>query len=446
MIPKGGFVSIPNEEGGLGLKVLKRDAIDRPLNGAKFTLKKMTDATYETADTTFTTVTATAEGKDAYDVDEGKVTFRDDSTGEIVKLSKGYYLLEETEAPTGFKKAPAPWKIEIKDDGGRMYAVYKGPEETPESFIDSDYNKPTYDTNTNQSIKVASKITYINPTAITTTTTQDGKTIEVGTFVQRIFIDTRGYTGADKINVQIIPKNKREETDYVPTKTEVKSPTVDQQGVKTAYRTTYKLDGAPQPPSEAELNDILSNYDLSNPNVTMVNTARWRPFKWGFDEDQLNLDKGGVYFIDVEGYYDKALIDGGDDISDEDKEKLALNVEFYAGAREFQQRYYENGALTWRTANEGETKASYQAGSAELAKKHGKDWLGQKTKEQKDANALSTLGGRFYPTLSNTSPIRTAKTSFDLGPLYSSDTPTEIPKPRRLPGTWAITNPPSLST
>ena len=445
LIPDGGYVSIPNKVGGLELKVLKRDAIDRPLNGAKFTLKKMTDATYETADTTFTTVTATAEGKDEYDNAEGKVIFRDDKTGDIIKLAKGYYLLEETEAPTGFKKAPAPWKIEIKDDGGRMYAVYKGPEETPESFIDSTYNKPTYDTNTNQSIKVASKITYINPTASTTTTTQDGKTIEVGTFVQRIFIDTRGYTGADKINVQIIPKNKREETDYVPNPPDIKSPTVDQQGVKTAYRTTYKLDGAPQYPSEAQLNDILSNYDLSNPNVTMVNTARWRPFNWGFDEDQLNLDKGGVYFIDVEGYYDKALINGGDGISDEDKEKLALNVEFYAGAREFQQAYYNKDKkdIEYRVPKEGEPKASYQAGNVELAKKYGKDWSGQTSSDQKYENWLSLQGGRIYPTLSKTSPIRTATTSFDLGPIYSSDSETEIPKTglkiKNAPQTYNIT-------
>ena len=447
LIPDGGFVSIPNKVAGLELKVLKRDAIDRPLNGAKFTLKKMKDATYETPDTTFETVKATAEGKDEYDNAKGEVIFRDNKTGDIVKLAKGYYLLEETEAPTGFKKAPAPWKIEIKDDGGRMYAVYKGPEETPESFIDSEYNKPTNDTNTNHGIKVASKITYINPTASTTTTTKDGKTIEVGTFVQRIFIDTRGYNGADKINVQIIPKNKREETDYVPPKPPdpIKSPTVDQQGVKTAYRTTYKLDGAPQLPSDDQINDILSNYDLSNPNVTMVNTARWRPFNWGFDEDQLNLDKGGVYFIDVEGYYDRALIDGGDNISDEDKEKLALNVEFYARAREFQQAYYNEKTKThvYRAPKKGEAKASYQAGNVELAKEYGKAWSGDKTTGEKYDNWLSRQGGQIYPALSNASRIRTATTTFDLGPLYSSDTPTEIPKTglkiKNAPQTYNIT-------
>lgn len=43
--------------------------------------------------------------------------------------------------------------------------------------------------------------------------------------------------------------------------------------------------------------------------MKMVNTARWRPFDWGFDEDQLNLGKG-VYIVEVEGYHDDAIIDG----------------------------------------------------------------------------------------------------------------------------------------
>ncbi|QQN56309.1 hypothetical protein I6H46_01380 [Anaerococcus obesiensis] len=48
----------------------------------------------------------------------------------------------------------------------------------------------------------------------------------------------------------------------------------------------------------------MNKYDISNQNVSMVNTARWRPFDWGFDEDQLNIEKG-VYFIDIEGYFDR---------------------------------------------------------------------------------------------------------------------------------------------
>ena len=138
------------------------------------------------------------------------------------------------------------------------------------NFLQSDYAKVAKLQDTGKGIKYASRLNNIDT--------------ESKTFVQRLYLDTRDYTGSDKVNVQIKPVIKREEID-----TPGQQPKITDQGVKTAYRTTYQISQASENPN---IDQILMHYDLSNPNVSMVNTARWRPFDWGFDEDQLNLDKG----------------------------------------------------------------------------------------------------------------------------------------------------------
>lgn len=153
----------------------------------------------------------------------------------------------------------------------------------PADYIAKDASRAGDNLSSTDLIKYSAKITNIDTT--------------LGTYVQRIYIDTRGYTGNEKINVQIIPKVKREEKDFV----NADPPVTLVGGVKTAYRTTYKIEN---PDSALNPDDVLNKYSLSNTGVTMVNTARWRPFDWGFDEDILNLDKG-VYFIDIEGYFDR---------------------------------------------------------------------------------------------------------------------------------------------
>lgn len=106
----------------------------------------------------------------------------------------------EEAPPDGYKKAPAPWKIEVKDDGGRMYATYYGPEDTTESFLTTDKAKIQDTTSTNAAIKTASRITFIDPTAMMShlDNKKDGPMTQVGSFVQRIYIDTRGYKGKEK--------------------------------------------------------------------------------------------------------------------------------------------------------------------------------------------------------------------------------------------------------
>ncbi|MBS6720181.1 MAG: fibrinogen-binding adhesin SdrG C-terminal domain-containing protein [Peptoniphilus harei] len=465
-------VEITNRKDGITPKVIKTDSYGTKLEGATFNIKKMTNDKYDTVDKNFNVLKGTSDK-------DGNVTFKDED-GNVVKLRPGYYVLTEEKSPDGYKRIVAPWKMEVKDDGGRMYSVYKGPTDTPSSFID-DNKKANAKDYAGSDIKVKSRLTYINP--------------ESKTYVQRIYIDTRNYTGGDLLNVQISPKYKREEIDRAGL-----PPVTIKEGVKTAYRTTYQL---VNPEENADINNgdydkILRTYDLANPNMSMVNTARWRPFDWGFDEDQLNIGKG-VYIVEVEGYYDDTIIDGtatnevyidknynftdaqGNpstepvkkapykktkaEMNPADYGKIDLHVDFYKGEREFKQLVYskEGGGFNYETVigETGKNTASYQGGieavrkryedllyesyvkqgqdqekARENAKTKADDWAKSKPALQKYANFVSKkvnlkgtdyIGGKVEPTIA-TEPYHHADTSVNLNPIYSSDSENEVPK------------------
>ena len=407
LIPEDEFAMITNEQVGLELKLFKKNFSGVPLGKAKFTLKK-TDKDYKVIDETFETLTTTSS-----DID-GSIVF-EDKDGNPVRLSAGYYLLEETKAPTGYKKQVAPWKIEVKEENGRLVAEYRGPEETPSSFIDSEETSKIVgldEVKLDSGIRYASRTTFINT---------EGKT-----YIQRIYIDTRGYTGEGKVNVQIAPKVKREERDAPG-----KPPVTLKEGVKTAYRTTYKIadtTGLNLNPGSPDMKKIMKTYDLSYPSVEMVNTARWRPFDWGFDEDQINLDKG-VYFIDVEGYYD-------DNIIDEHDANIDLNIDFYT-ERNFEQAVRRNpdNSIKYEVLEGG----SYQKGNIALGSIYGKpedggNKVGNAQPEgQKYPNGISkeyTYDGKYYLSgrVTDGKLIDHVETSMNLSPLYSSSQVDEIPK------------------
>ena len=449
-------VQITNRKDGITPKVIKTDRYGNKLQGATFNIKKMTNDKYDTVDGKFKVLKGTS---DKY----GNVTFKDED-GDVVKLKKGYYVLTEEKSPDGYKRITAPWKMEVKDDGGRMYSVYKGPTDTPSSFIDNDEKANAKAYNTDGDIKVKSRLTYINP--------------ESKTFVQRIYIDTREYTGSNFLNVQISPKYKREEIDRpgLP-------PVTIKEGVKTAYRTTYQLVNPGENPdiTNEDYDKILRTYDLSDPNMSMVNTARWRPFDWGFDEDQLNIGKG-VYIVEVEGYYDDTIIDGratnevyvddNDNFTDAkgnpseepvkkatykktdeqmnpaDYGKIDLHVDFYEGKREFEQLVYSQAdkSVYFDTiiGDTGKNTAAYQGGAEALRKyleaTKGKEtadaWAKKKPAGQKYANFISKkvtfsngdyITGKVAPSVAN-EPYHHADTSVDLNPIYSSKVENEVPK------------------
>ena len=390
LIKEGDFALISNKQTGLDLKIYKKDTDRRSVKGGEFTLKKTTDDTYEKIDPSFKALTATA-------VDEGRLVFNNDE-GKTLNLKPGYYILEEKSAPSGYVKARAPWKIHVYEQNGQLKADYLGPEDTQFSYITSDKaldktEDKVLKTATN-GIKYAARMTYINT--------------ESKTYIQRIYLDTRNYNGSDKVNVQITPKVKRKEID-----SPGETPKTIEEGVKTAYRSTYKLSGIGGDPTASELNNIFRNYNISRDNVSVVNTARWRPFDWGFDEDQLNLDKG-VYYIDVEGFYD-------DNITKEDIGKIEMNLDFYDGERSFQQATgrNESGNIIYSKENGG----SYQEGNEQIG--YGPDEAEGQAQDGKYPNWLSKKGGRIYPELTN--PSASVTTSIGIRSLYSSGYKREIP-------------------
>ena len=427
LIPKDGeLIKITNKQTGLDLKIFKRDSNSRPLEGGKFTLKKTTDDKYTTVDTTFKAINGIS-GKD------GKLVFKDGEGNEqTLALQPGYYILEETESPSGYKKAQAPWKIHVYEDTttNQLKAEYQGPDETPNSFISSDKALDGYAPNTQDQspikttkngIKYAARMTHINT---------EGKT-----YIQRIYIDTRKYNRP--VNVQIEPVIKREELDAPG-----KPPKIGyggKYGVKTVYRSTYEIKGLDTNPTDAKLNDIFRNYTIANDDVSVVNTARWRPFDWGFDEDQLNLDPG-VYYIDVEGFYD-------DNITKEDIGKIEMNIDFKT-PRYFWQAdgFNQNGTQHYKRGG------SYQAGAETFGSVYKEDtyvkgvlkkkgtptpWGESKPTGQKYPNWLSkgftdqynrrwNFGIVAVPYNGTDKTIDSVKTSINIKPLYTSTKKTKV--------------------
>ena len=430
------LVKITNKKAGINPKILKRTPGGAPLPGATFTVEKMTDNTYGEVDKSFGKVTATSDEK-------GNVIFKDQA-GNEVKLQKGYYVIKETKAPVGFKKITAEWKIEIKDDGGRMYAEYQGPEDTPSSLIDDNKKAGAGSSASNELIKYKARLTYIDP--------------EANTYIQRIYIDTRGYYGnSDEntkglLNLQITPKYKREEID-----TPGQSPKTIKDGVKTAYYQSFKLADTTSYTNmdDPAIDKILRTYDLANKDLSLDKTARWRPFDWGFDEDQLNLGKG-VYIVEVEGFYDDVIINNKSDKTDKydipkkDLGKIDLNLNFYDGARDFKQLVfdkdqnkfvykafkgasYQGGAEALRQRYEDKLVQSGK--SKEEAKKIADEWAKTKDADKKYANFIGKeveLNGNKYktgiidPPLGQ--PTYERQISADLNPLYNSKTQQEIPR------------------
>lgn len=468
-IPSDGFAQITNKQTGLDLKIYKKASNSgNKLEGALFTIKK-TDENFQNPDTVFGTV----KGKSNAD---GLVEFKD-KDGNLLRLPVGYYLIEETAAPLGYRKPNAPWKVQVVEKDGKLVAKYIGPEETPQSFIEKNKNLEIKNAN---GVKYATKITHIDT--------------ESRSFIQRVYIDTRGKQGT--VNVQITPKHKREEIDRAG-----KPPVTIKEGVKTAYRSTYKISGINGDPDQAQMIKILNDYDVATPNVTVVNTARWRPFDWGFDEDQLNLEPG-VYYIDIEGFYDTSIIDRNvtnevaidsnynftqkdgvtpskepvlkdryvnndkNDLPDEDLGKIDIDIQFFDGARKFYQRKFDKNINKFvYDTFEG---ASYQGGIEAVRQRYEDKWYdyyieqGYEPKEarkyaitkannwansksynpQKYVNALSKhanlngtdfIGGYIDPTVDKNeegyvAPSSTIKTSMNIRSLYSSNKENTVPQ------------------
>ncbi len=424
-IPSNSLAQIFNKQTGLEFKIYKKNKHNANLANAIFDIWKADENYKKQGDILAIGVSD----------ENGLVEFKD-KQGNKVNLAEGKYVLEETYAPLGYKKPTSPWKIDIVEENGKLVAKYNGPEETTSSYLASEKAKDVNNTgvtNNVNGIKYSSRLTRINT---------EGKT-----YVQRIYIDTRDYKSNDPnnkeniVNVQIKPKYKREEID-----TPGQPPVTIKDGVKTAYRSTYEIIGLPKDPTQAQITDILQNYDVSKKDVRSVNTARWRPFDWGFDEDQLNL-KPGVYYIDVEGFYDDVIITGESDKNDkytipaDDLGKIDLNVDFFDGARQFEQLYEKDtGSFGYKTYEGASYQAGMEALRAWLEKQYGKpyadNWAKTVESGAKYSRALSKtayigrtkyIGAKITPSVDGT-PASHIPTRIDISSLYSSSKTNVVPQ------------------
>ena len=411
-IPEGNLAVVKNKQTGLDMKIFKKNFLGTGLKDGIFTLKE-TKEDYKTPKEGGINLRAKSEDK------TGRLIFVDENNQPLnpqPRLPQGYYVLKEETAPLGYKKITAPWNIHIKEEKGQLIAEYYGPEDTASSYLNQvrvengqlvDKAMVKELTTTPTGIKYASRVVSIDP--------------EAKTYRQRVYLDTRAI--GDVINVQITPLIKREEID-----TPGQLPKTTKPGVKTAYRTTYKVaDPGVDPPVES----ILKSYDLSKENVSMVNTARWRPFDWGFDEDQLNL-KPGVYFIDVEGYYDDNIVDKG---------QIDIKFDFYRGERTFREATgIKNGYVNYKRRDKVTLHDSYQKGDEKIAESlgaNGETWKHQLSPEGKYENWIGKLGGRIYPAIdpddykdvdnSYVPPMDSQTTSINIKPLYTSTKAQTVP-------------------
>ena len=386
-IESGIIPMITNKKIGLDFNIYKKDRNNLPIEGVEFKLVKKLSKKGD-IDTSF------AELKGKSDAN-GLVQFQD-AQGNLVKLQEGFYELTETKVPKGYKGVSVPWEIEIVEDSeGKMLAKVDGPTTTVSEFLqknnvgfkNSNGEFVKNNLNSNDEIKYASKVIYFDTFN--------------RTFKQRIYIDISGYRGNEPINVEIIPVIKREERDEINKEsiTEIK-------GVKTTYRTTYRII---DPESNLNIDEVLNSYDLSKTNVEMINTARWRPFGWGFDEDQINLiktNKSGqknVYFIDIEGNFDENIENIG---------QIDLNIKF-STERNFEQATKDfSGTIKYKKIGKEvngfwKNEGSYQKGNEIIGK-----------------NILSKEGGR----VSEGRLIQQTVSRINIKDLYSKGAPIFIPK------------------
>ena len=395
------IAKISNKQTGIALKIFKTKTGEDVVPGAEFKVTKYSDE-YQTIDESFGENGSVTGESD----DKGNVIFKD-TQGKEVKLPKGNYILEETKAAIGYKKPTNPWKLKVVEKEGNLVIEYDGPDKTPSEFLTENDTLYAGESTATDTIKYKAIVKSIDPT--------------LKTFVQRIYIDTRAYNGGP-VNVQITPVIKREEID-----TPGQSPKTIDQGVKTAYRTTYKISNPPANLTDDQINHILKEYDVNTENVDIINTARWRPFDWGFDEDQINLTNDGIYFIDIEGYYD-------DNIKAEDLAKIELNIEFMT-ERYFWQRVNTGNGLSWKLGGSYQRGAEayniYNAdgklnerGTYQAEGQKYPNWL---SKELTFASGKYKAGMVAVPNGYNDSSIQKSKTSIDIKSLYYSENSKIVP-------------------
>ena len=280
--------TIYNKQVGVELVINKKDYFGDALADAQFTIERL--AKYDPATKKYIDDNPRVQIKPENPSTIPGVAdnvFVTDKQGHIniKNLVPGKYELTEVNPPKGYRKPKNPWLIEVKEKNGKLVIEQTPPGKTKESFIDemsAATIKPGGPTTTASKI-LSYKLISIDP--------------EKRSFVYRFFINPEGIKNDMEYSFDFKPGGNRFIFDD-----EAKA---GKQGIMLNYRSTYRVKN----PAKYK-NKPLNTLNLKNPDVDLINTARFRPFRYGFTQDLINIKNTGVnngdavgYIIDLEGSY-----------------------------------------------------------------------------------------------------------------------------------------------
>lgn len=300
--------TIFNKQVGVELVINKKDYFGKALADAQFTMERL--AKYDPVEKKYIDDNPRVQIKPANPstlpgVADNVFVTNSDGHINIPNLIPGKYELTEVNPPDGYRKPKNPWLIEVKEKNGKLVIEQTPPGKTKESFIDemsAATIKPGGPTTTAAKI-LSYKLISIDP--------------EKRSFVYRFFINPEGIKNDEEYSFDFKPAGKLNGADRFIFADEAKSDKNPngKEGIMLNYRSTYRVKNP-----ALYKNKALNTLNLKNPDIDLINTARFRPFRYGFTQDLINIKNTGVnngdavgYIIDLEGSYTEGALEKGNE-------------------------------------------------------------------------------------------------------------------------------------
>ncbi|EEI81895.1 SpaA isopeptide-forming pilin-related protein, partial [Anaerococcus tetradius] len=401
---------IYNKKVGVELQINKMGYTGKPLQFAQFTMERLakydpTTKTYKKDEPRFKVMPETPSTEQGV----GKDVFVSDENGQIKikNLIPGKYELTEIKAPDGYRKPKNPWLIEVKEKNGKLVIEQTPPGKTKEAFVDemsAATIKPGGPTSTAAKI-LSYKLISIDP--------------EKRTFVYRFFINPEGMKNDEEYSFDFKPGGNR----FI-FADEAKSATNPngKEGIMLNYRSTYRVKN----PALYEKNE-LNLINLKNEDIELINTARFRPFRYGFTQDLINIKNSGVnngpavgYIIDLEGSYTEGALEKGNE---------NLQLDFWFGTIERPEnsrdlgndKFEVSGGDGHKIGHEVENQAGTNKSDQFVVKPWNKEFWGTKEtingKEVREGEWRTTRDGKekIYHITTPLQPLFQAQSSQEVG-------------------------------
>lgn len=401
---------IYNKQVGVELQINKMGYTGKPLQFAQFTMERLAKydpatKTYKKDEPRFKVMPETPSTVQGVDKD----VFVSDENGQIKikNLIPGKYELTEIKAPDGYRKPKNPWLIEVKEKNGKLVIEQTPPGKTKEAFVDemsAATIKPGGPTSTAAKI-LSYKLISIDP--------------EKRTFVYRFFINPEGMKNDKEYSFDFKPGGNR----FI-FADEAKSATNPngKEGIMLNYRSTYRVKN----PALYEKNE-LNLINLKNEDIELINTARFRPFRYGFTQDLIKIKNSGVnngpavgYIIDLEGSYTEGALEKGNE---------NLQLDFWFGTIERPEnsrdlgndKFEVSGGDGHKIGHEVENTAGTNKSDQFVVKPWNKEFWGTKKtvdgKEIREGEWRTTRDGKekIYHITTPLQPLFQAQSSQEVG-------------------------------